>query len=202
MRRRQRAGTQHDRRRGDRRVYVGGGLCVDNLQQRMMDEPWSGTEIWKAFREGDVFLAFHDANRLFLYPRNRPGRARRVPQEPRRHGRGGDAAGCFGFCWIPTAIRCARAAGQSPPAAGGGEFPQQTPDPRLSYQMARFITNTKCQVEDCSRFGMIPGPERHSRRHVDAVRRRLGHRCLRNIVSAADAEQIRLDPRRCATSTM
>ena len=35
-------------------------------------------------------------------------------------------------------------------------IPCDSPDPRLSYRLARYITSTKSQLKDCSRFGMIP----------------------------------------------
>jgi ABC-type glycerol-3-phosphate transport system substrate-binding protein len=35
-------------------------------------------------------------------------------------------------------------------------IPVDAPDPKASYRLARFITGTKAQINDCSRFGMIP----------------------------------------------
>jgi ABC-type glycerol-3-phosphate transport system substrate-binding protein len=35
-------------------------------------------------------------------------------------------------------------------------IPRDSPNQRFSYQMARYITSTKSQLKDCSRFGMIP----------------------------------------------
>jgi ABC-type glycerol-3-phosphate transport system substrate-binding protein len=35
-------------------------------------------------------------------------------------------------------------------------IPKETPDPRLSYALARYITTMENQVKECSNFGMIP----------------------------------------------
>jgi ABC-type glycerol-3-phosphate transport system substrate-binding protein len=35
-------------------------------------------------------------------------------------------------------------------------IPVTSPDPELSYQLARFITSKEFQIEECSRFGMFP----------------------------------------------
>jgi ABC-type glycerol-3-phosphate transport system substrate-binding protein len=35
-------------------------------------------------------------------------------------------------------------------------IPITSPDPELSYRLARFITSRENQIEECSRFGMFP----------------------------------------------
>ena len=122
--------------------------------KRMIDEAWSGSDIWGAFRDGDVFLAFMTQIDCFFL-----------------HGTGQD--GLDGYLKNPDLGVAVMPAGCSVmldphgnPLREGGKMvttggwwwgkPASAPDPRLSYKMARYITNTKCQAQDCSRFGMIP----------------------------------------------
>jgi ABC-type glycerol-3-phosphate transport system substrate-binding protein len=123
--------------------------------KRMMDEPWSGTEIWKAFREGDVFLAFMtQIDCFFIHGTGRDGLDGYL-KNPDDMGVAVMPAGCSVL--LDPHGNPLREGGRTITTGGWWwGIPATTPDPRLSYQMARFITNTKCQVEDCSRFGMIP----------------------------------------------
>jgi hypothetical protein len=123
--------------------------------KRMWEEAWSGADIWKAFKSGDVFLAFMTQLDCFFL-----------------HGTGQD--GLDGFMKNPDDMGVAvMPSGCSVELDSRGNFlrdgvksvttggwwwgiPATTPDPKLSYAMARFITNTKSQIQDCSRFGMIP----------------------------------------------
>jgi ABC-type glycerol-3-phosphate transport system substrate-binding protein len=123
--------------------------------KRMWEEAWSGTEIWKAFRDGDVYLAFMTQVDCFFI-----------------HGTGQD--GLDGFLADPDDMGVAvmpqgcsvmldpngaslREGGKSVTTGGWWwGIPVSTPDARLSYSMARYITGTQSQIQDCSRFGMIP----------------------------------------------
>jgi len=122
---------------------------------RMWTEAWSGAGVWDGFRSGDVFLSFMTQLDCFFI-----------------HGTGRDGLGGFlenpeemGVAIMPAGCSVALDAAGNPVREGthaistGGWWwgiPFDTPDPRLSYQIIRAITNTENQVQECNRFGMIP----------------------------------------------
>jgi hypothetical protein len=123
--------------------------------KRMWEEAWSGTEIWKAFREGDVFLAFMtQIDCFFIHGTGQDGLDGYLAN-PDDMGVAVMPAGCS--VMLDPAGNILREGGKSVTTGGWWwGIPASAPDPRLSYQMARYITSTKSQIQDCSRFGMIP----------------------------------------------
>lgn len=132
-------------------VYA--GLQIYN--PRMWKEGWSGTGVWEGFRDDDVFLAFMTQLDCFFL-----------------HGTGRDGlSGYFkdpddmGVALMPRGCAVSLDRKGSPVREGkrsittGGWWwgiPANTPDPRASYRLARFITSTENQIQECTRFGMIP----------------------------------------------
>ena len=64
--------------------------------KRMWEEAWSGTEIWKAFRDGDVFLAFMTQVDCFFIHGTGTDGLDGYHNQSRRYGRRDDACGMFG----------------------------------------------------------------------------------------------------------
>jgi hypothetical protein len=123
--------------------------------KRMWEEAWSGTDIWKGFRDGEVFLAFMTQIDCFSI-----------------HGTGQDGMDGYlkdpsdmGVAQMPQGFSIILDKNGAPLRTGfkrvstGGWWwgiPADAPDPKESYRLARYITGTKAQINDCSRFGMIP----------------------------------------------
>jgi ABC-type glycerol-3-phosphate transport system substrate-binding protein len=123
--------------------------------KRMWEEAWSGTEIWKAFKDGDVFLAFMtQVDCFFIHGTGTDGLDGYL-KDPDDMGVATMPAGCSVLLDANgTVLR----EGKKSVTTGGWWWgiPATTPDPRLSWAMAKYITGTKSQIQDCSRFGMIP----------------------------------------------
>jgi len=129
--------------------------AVSVYNDRMWKESWSGADIWKGFRDNEVFLAFMTQVDCFFI-----------------HGTGQD--GLDGYLKDPADMGVALMPqgcsllldnngsvlreGCKSVTTGGWWWavPRDAPNPKLSYKLARYITSTKSQINDCSRFGMIP----------------------------------------------
>ncbi len=121
----------------------------------MWEQSWSGGGIWKAISEGQVFLAFmHQIDLFFIHGGSDPtmtgylkdpedlgiaivpmGVSLEINSSGEPERKGGHRSNLYGWCW---------------------GIPKTSPDPGLSYKLARFITNKVNQIEECSRFGMFP----------------------------------------------
>jgi len=123
--------------------------------KKMWEEQWSGTEIWKGFRDGDVFLAFMtQIDCFFLHGTGQDGLDGYFPN-PDDMGVALMPAGCSLF--LDKNGNILRTGTKSVTTGGWWwGIPASTPDSVLSYKLARFVTNTSSQIKDCSRFGMIP----------------------------------------------
>ena len=129
--------------------------AVSVYNKRMWEEAWSGMDIWKGFGEGEVFLAFMTQIDCFFI-----------------HGTGQDGLNGYlkdpsdmGVAQMPKGSSLLLDKSGAPVREGcksvttGGWWwgiPVDAPDPKESYRLARYITGTKAQINDCSRFGMIP----------------------------------------------
>jgi hypothetical protein len=123
--------------------------------KRMWEEAWSGTELWNGFKTGDVYLAFMtQLDCFFIHGTGRDGLDGYL-KDPSDMGVALMPAGCSVQCDQSGAVL---REGCKSVTTGGWWWgiPVTTPDPQLSYQLARYITSTKCQIQDCTRFGMIP----------------------------------------------
>lgn len=131
-------------------VYTSAGI----YNGRMWREGWSGGDIWKAFASEDVFLSFMTQLDCFFL-----------------HGTGRDNLDGYlkypddmGIATIPKAcsVQCDATGipkyGSKAITTGGWWWgiPSNAPDPELSFKLATFITGTTTQIQECSRFGMIP----------------------------------------------
>ena len=136
--------------------------------KRMWDEAWSGTEIWKAFRDGDVFLAFMtQVDCFFIHgtgtdgldgylkdPGRVLGAARCKRHRPARREKVGDDRRLV----VGNPGNDAR----SEAVVGNGQIHHRHEKPDTGLQQVRH--------DSC--------PQRHPRRYVHDVRRRMDHRHL------------------------
>ena len=122
---------------------------------RMWKEAFSGADLWKGFGDNEVFMAFMTQIDCFFI-----------------HGTGQDGLNGYlkdpadmGVALMPQGCSVSLDKNGSVAREGckavttGGWWwgiPRDAPDPKMSYRLARFITSTKSQINDCSRFGMIP----------------------------------------------
>jgi len=131
--------------------YVDNGL----YNPGMWEQSWSGGGIWKAFASGQVYAAFmHQIDSFFIHGGTDPSLSgylvnsddmavaimqKGVSLELDSSGKpvrvGKHASNFSGWWW---------------------GIPVTSPDPKISYKLARFITNKKMHGMECSRFGMMP----------------------------------------------
>jgi len=119
------------------------------------EQAWSGGDIWRAISSGEVFLCFlHQIDLFFVH--------------------GGSDLTMTGYLSDPSDLGVSimpkgvssELTEDGQPKREGGHFsnlygwwwgiPVTSPDPELSYKLARFITSKRNQIEECSRFGMFP----------------------------------------------
>jgi hypothetical protein len=131
-------------------IYTSAGI----YNNRMWSERWSGADIWRQFASGDVFLAFMtQLDCFFLHGTGRDNLDGYFPQPddmgvatmPRGCSADLDAAG------IPRY-------GSKTVTTGGWWWgiPADAPSRSAGYRLATFITGTTAQIQECTRFGMIP----------------------------------------------
>jgi ABC-type glycerol-3-phosphate transport system substrate-binding protein len=131
-------------------VYTSAGV----YNEKMWSEQWSGADIWRQFASEDVFLSFMTQLDCFFL-----------------HGTGSDNLDGFltrpddmGVATMPRACTVLLdpngipVYGSKAITTGGWWWgiPADAPDPALSWQLASFITGTSSQIQECTRFGMIP----------------------------------------------
>lgn len=132
-------------------VYASGKI----YNEKMWKDNWSGSGVWKGFKEGEVFLSFMTQLDCFFI-----------------HGTGQDGLDGFlddpddmGVAVMPEGCSVELDKNGMPIRKGrraittGGWWwgiPSNTPDPVKSYALAKHITSLENQVQGCSRFGMIP----------------------------------------------
>ena len=132
-------------------VYAAGGI----YNKHMWQDGWAGAEIWQGFAEETVFLSFMTQLDCFFI-----------------HGTGQDSLDGFlknpddfGVATMPTGgsveldrYGAVARTGSKAITTGGWWWgiPKNTPYPKLSYQLVRAITSTAVQIQESSRFGMIP----------------------------------------------
>lgn len=120
----------------------------------MWEEGWSGGGIWNAMAAGKVYLAFmHQIDAFFIH--------------------GGTDPSMMGYLVDPDDMAVAvMPAGASLEIEGGQPartgshasqlggwcwgIPTTTPDAKLSYELARYITNAENHRAEASTFGMMP----------------------------------------------
>ena len=131
-------------------IYTAGRVYNDS----MWTEGWSGADIWKQFASEEVFLSFMTQLDCFFL-----------------HGTGMDNLDGYmtrpddmGVATMPRACNVMLDStgipvhGSKAITTGGWWWgiPADAPDPALSFKLASFITATTSQIQECTRFGMIP----------------------------------------------
>ncbi len=119
------------------------------------EQAWSGGDIWRAISTGEVFMCFlHQIDLFFVHGGSDPtmtgyladpsdmgvsilpkGVSLELTEEGKPRREGGHFSNLYGWWW---------------------GIPVTSPDPELSYKLARFITSRENQTEECSQFGMFP----------------------------------------------
>ncbi len=119
------------------------------------EQAWSGGDIWRAISSGQVFMCFlHQIDLFFVHGGSDPtmtgylsdpsdmgvsivpqGVSLELTEDGKVQREGGHTSNLYGWWW---------------------GIPKTSPDPELSYKLARFITSKENQIEECSRFGMFP----------------------------------------------
>jgi ABC-type glycerol-3-phosphate transport system substrate-binding protein len=121
----------------------------------MWEKGWSGGDIWRAISEGQVFLAYmHQIDLFFLHGGS----------DPTMLGYLSDPED-MGIAIMPAGVSLELDENGNPKREGFHKsnfygwwwgIPVTSPDPELSYKLARFITSYQNQIEECTRFGMFP----------------------------------------------
>jgi ABC-type glycerol-3-phosphate transport system substrate-binding protein len=132
-------------------VYAAAGI----YNRRMWKDEWSGVGVWEGFRDGEVFLSFMtQLDCFFIHGTGRDGLEGYL-----------DDPDDMGVATMPQggsveldAKGVVKREGSRAITTGGWWWgiPHDAPRPKAAYELARHITDTKNQVQGCSRFGMIP----------------------------------------------
>jgi ABC-type glycerol-3-phosphate transport system substrate-binding protein len=132
-------------------VYRKNGLYHPGMWQ----DPWTGGGIWNAMKDGKVFLAMmHQIDSFFIHGGSHPhmqgylanpddlgvavmpqGGSFGLDRNGRSNRIGDRKAGTAGWWW---------------------GIPKTAPHPRLSAQLAKWITNYDNHLAECKVFGMMP----------------------------------------------
>lgn len=132
-------------------VYAASGV----YNPKMWEECWSGSGVWKGFRDGEVFLSFMtQLDCFFIHGTGREG-LKGYLKNPDDMG----IATMPGGCSLTLTKNGTPISKGSKSITTGGWWwgiPKDTPNPRESYKLARHITSMENQIYGCSRFGMIP----------------------------------------------
>lgn len=120
----------------------------------MWEEGWSGGGIWKAMAAGKVYLAFmHQIDAFFIHGGSNPNMTGYLvdPDD-------------MGVAIMPKGVSLELKDGKpvregkhaSQLAGWWWGIPKSTPDPELSYELARWITNAENHKAEVQTFGMMP----------------------------------------------
>ncbi|MBN1758641.1 MAG: ABC transporter substrate-binding protein [Chitinispirillaceae bacterium] len=134
------------------RVFVRNGI----YNQGMWQDPWKGANIYNGIKDGKVFAAYFQQIDAFLVHgwKDDPSMPSFLPDPDD-----------MGLVTVPQAVSFELTKEGAPVFEGnrsistGGWWwgiPKTSPDAKLAYALARFITSRENQAKECSRFGMIP----------------------------------------------
>ncbi len=132
-------------------VYAAAGIYNDKMWQ----DAWSGAGVWQGFADGEVFLSFMtQLDCFFIHGTGYEGMKGYLKNTEDM----GVAVMPEGCSFILTNKGEVKRKGRKAITTGGWWWgiPKKSPDPKLSYTLARHITNMENQIQGCSRFGMIP----------------------------------------------
>lgn len=122
----------------------------------MWQDPWRGSHIYNGIKDGKVFLAYLQQIDCFIVHgwEDDPGMPSYLPD-----------AEDMGLSLVPKAVSFELDTNGIPIYEGsrsistGGWWwgiPKTSPNAKLAYDFARFVTNKENQAKECSKFGMIP----------------------------------------------
>ncbi len=122
---------------------------------RMWREEWSGSGVWQGFAGEDVFLSFMTQLDCFSIHGTGQDGLEGFLSDPEDMGVATMPAGCS---FELTENGTCKRKGIKTITTGGWFWgiPADTPDPKISYALARYLTDKQNQVQGCSRFGMLP----------------------------------------------
>ncbi len=132
-------------------AYAASGI----YNPKMWEEQWSGTGIWEGFSKGEVFLSFMtQLDCFFIHGTGYEG-LKGYLANPEDMGVAVMPQGCS--MELNSTGKIMRD-GSKAVTTGGWWWgiPKQAPDPKMSYKLVRHITSFENQVQECSKFGMIP----------------------------------------------
>lgn len=121
----------------------------------MWEEEWSGGGIWNAIANGSVYLAFmHQIDAFFIHGGSNPTMTGYLANPDD-----------MGLAIMPKGMSLELDADGNPVREGthGSQIagfwwgiPTSSPDPELSYELARWITNAENHKAETQQFGMMP----------------------------------------------
>jgi ABC-type glycerol-3-phosphate transport system substrate-binding protein len=133
-------------------VFIRNGLYNPGMWQ----DPWRGSDLYNGIKDGKIFLTYLqqiDCFNVHGWPDD-PGMPSYLPDVKD-----------MGLCMVPKAVSFDCTA-QGQPAFEGSRaistggwwwgIPKSSPNAKLAYEFARFVTSRENQAKECSRFGMIP----------------------------------------------
>jgi ABC-type glycerol-3-phosphate transport system substrate-binding protein len=139
-------------------TYLWENVLVRNgiYNSAMWQDQWKGSNIYTGIKDGKVFASFIQQIDAFLIHgwSDDPSMPSYLPDESD-----------MGLCVIPKAVSFELTPEGVPTFEGkrsistGGWWwgiPKTSPDAKLAYQFARFMTSRENQAKECSRFGMVP----------------------------------------------
>jgi ABC-type glycerol-3-phosphate transport system substrate-binding protein len=133
-------------------VFVRNGLYNPGMWQ----DPWRGSDLYNGIKDGKVFLTNLQQIDCFNVHgwADDPGMPTYLPDVKD-----------MGLCPVPKAVSFDLTA-QGQPAFEGSRsistggwwwgIPKTSPNAKLAYEFARFVTDRENQAKECSKFGMIP----------------------------------------------
>ncbi len=121
----------------------------------MWEEGWSGGGIWNAMAAGKVYLAFmHQIDAFFIHGGSNPNMTGYLVEPDD-----------MGVAIMPKGVSLELNENGEPVRQGSHAsqlagwwwgIPTSTPDPELSYELARWITNAENHAKESQTFGMMP----------------------------------------------
>jgi ABC-type glycerol-3-phosphate transport system substrate-binding protein len=133
-------------------VFIRNGI----YNQGMWQDPWRGANLYNGIKDGKVFLSFLqqiDCFNVHGWPDD-PGMPSYLPD-----------MNDMGLSQIPQAVSFELTPQGEPVFEGtrsistGGWWwgiPKTSPNAKLAYEFARYVTSKASQAAECSKFGMIP----------------------------------------------
>jgi len=133
-------------------VFIRNGLYNPGMWQ----DPWRGSDLYNGIKDGKVFCTYLQQIDCFNVHgwADDPGMPSYLPDVKD-----------MGLCAVPKAVSFDLNA-QGLPAYEGSRaistggwwwgIPKTSPNAKLAYKFARFVTSRENQAKECSKFGMIP----------------------------------------------